>query len=150
MIDKKIIRELAEDYLSDKDIFLVDIRVTTSNKITILANTPKGITIKECVSLSRHIEGNLDRDKEDFELQVSSPGLDLPFAVPQQYSMNVGKRVEVIDNGGKKITGILKNVSGTGFELEVEKKEIRKKKEKTEMSFNFEDIKAVRTVISFK
>ena len=147
---KKTVRELAEEFISDEDIFLVDLRVSTSNKITVLVNTLKGITIKECVAVSRHIEHNLDREREDFELQVSSPGLDMPFMVPEQYLMNLGKKVEVSDPEGKKYIGILKNVSGNGFELEVEKKEIGKRKEKTEMSFNFDDIKSVKVVIAFK
>ena len=150
MIDKKNVRKLVHEFISDKDIFLVDIRVSTSNKITILVNKPTGITIKECVSLSRHIEGNLDREIEDFELQVSSPGLDFPFTVKEQYLMNVGKKVEVINNDGKKMTGILSKVSEKGFELEIEKKEIGKKKDKTMVPFNFDDTRSVKVVITFK
>ena len=52
-----------------------------------------GITIDECASLHRHIENNLDREKEDFELQVSSPGLDMPFAVIDQYYKNEGEKL---------------------------------------------------------
>ena len=71
-------------------------------------------------AIHRHLENNLDRDKEDFELQVSSPGLDLPFGVIEQYYKNEGKKVEVIDTEGSKYTGKLKNVTKGGFELETE------------------------------
>ncbi len=63
----------------------------------------KGITIDECAAIHRHIEKSLDRDKEDFELQVSSPGLDMPFGVIEQYYKNEGKKVEVVDNEGSKV-----------------------------------------------
>ena len=150
MINKEIVKVLVDNFIADKDIFLVDIKISTTNRITILVNKPSGITIDECVMISRHIEANLDRDHEDFELNVSSPGLNMPFRVREQYEMNIGRHVEVIDNEGKKTTGILKNVEGEGFEIEVDKTKNGKNKGKKELSFNFEDVKTVKEVIRFK
>ncbi len=103
-----------------------------------------------CAAIHRHIENSLDRETEDFELQVSSPGLDLPFGVMEQYYKNEGKKVEVIDNEGTKYTGILKNITAGGFELETEVKVKGKTKEVKDISFNFEQIKSTRVILTIK
>ena len=118
MIDRTNIEKLVEEFISGSDIFLVKVTVTTGNKITVLVNKKSGITIDECVSLSKHIESSLDRETEDFELQVSSPGLGEPLLVSEQYEMSLGQKVEVVDGEGQKNKGILKEFSGSGFVLE--------------------------------
>ena len=115
-----------------------------------LADKKEGITIDECAAIHRHIENSLDRDKEDFELQVSSPGLDLPFGVIEQYYKNEGRKVEVIDNEGSKYAGKLKNITSGGFELEAEVKVKGKAKELKDISFNFEQIKSTRVILTIK
>jgi ribosome maturation factor RimP len=110
----------------------------------------KDITIDECASIHRHIEKSLDRNIEDFELQVSSPGLDMPFGVIEQYHKNEGKKVEVTDNDGEKFSGILKDVTSGGFELETEVKVKGKGKEIKEISFNFDQVKATREILTIK
>jgi ribosome maturation factor RimP len=150
MIAKDKIRKLVEEHIDGTGLFIVDVKVSSANKITILVDTHEGITIDECISVSRHVEKNLDRDTEDFELMVSSPGLEMPFVVLEQYVKNEGKKVAVIDNEGAKYQGILKNVTNGGFEIETE---VRKKGEKTtlkEISFNYGQIKATKTLIEFK
>jgi ribosome maturation factor RimP len=150
MIAKDKIRKLVEEQIEGTDIFIADVKVSSANKITVLVDTNKGITIDECVSVSRHIEKNLDRDKEDFELMVSSPGLEMPFVVLEQYIKNEGKKVVVLDNDGGRYQGILKNITAGGFELETE---VRKKGEKAvlkEISFNFEQVRSTKTLIEFK
>ena len=103
MIDKIKIEKLVEEFINGTDLFLVAVRISSSGKITVLADKKEGITIDECVAISRFIEKNLNRDEEDYELQVSSPGLDMPFSVKQQYYKNEGRRIEVVDSEGKKI-----------------------------------------------
>jgi len=124
--------------------------VSSANRIIILADKNEGITIEECGAIHRHIENSLDRDKEDFELQVSSPGLDTPFMVFEQYLKNEGKKVEVIDNEGSRYTGKLKNVTKGGFELETEIKIKGKNKEVKDVSFNSEEIKSTRVILTIK
>ena len=150
MINKEIVKKLVNDFIADRDVFLVDVKVSTTNRITVLVNKPSGITIDECAMISRHIETNLDRNSEDYELNVSSPGLNTPFRVREQFEMNIGRPVEVIDNQGKKTRGILLSVEGQGFEIESEKTIVGKKKGTEEISFNFDEIKTVKEVISFK
>jgi ribosome maturation factor RimP len=141
MIDKKYISQVVEEHIAGTDLLLVDVRLSAASKITVLFDRKSaGITVDDCARLSKHIESLLDRDKEDFELQVSSPGLEMPFLVIEQYIKNQGKQVEVIDIEGNRYTGTLKNVTKGGFELESEK----------ELSFNFDQVKTVKTVIAFK
>lgn len=128
----------------------MSVKVSSANRIIVLADKKDGITIDECAAIHRHIENGLDRDIEDFELQVSSPGLDLPFSVIEQYLKNEGKKVEVVDNDGTKYTGKIKNVTPGGFELETEIKTKGKAPELKDVSFNFEQIKSTRIILTIK
>jgi ribosome maturation factor RimP len=150
MTDKEHIKGLIEEFIKGTGLFLVAVKVSSANRITVLADKNEGITIEECVAIHRHIENNLDREKEDFELQVSSPGLDLPFGVIEQYIKNQGRKVEVIENEGSKITGTLKNVTAGGFELETEVKIKGKGKELKDVSFNFDQVKSTRVILTIK
>jgi len=141
MVEKQKIQGLVEEFIKGTGLFLVAVKVNSANRITVLADKNEGITIDECAAIHKHIEKSLDRDKEDFELQVSSPGLDLPFGVIEQYFKNEGKKVEVIDNEGSKYAGKLKNVTEGGFELETEFKVL---------SFNFDQIKSTRVILTIK
>ena len=150
MIDKNRIEKIIQEYISGTDIFLVSVKVSSANRITVLADKKNGITIDECVALHRHLENNLSRDEEDYEMQVSSPGLDQPFIVPEQYQKNEGKKVEVTDTEGTRYSGILKNITSGGFELETEVRVKGKQKEKKELSFNFDQVKTTRVVLTIK
>jgi ribosome maturation factor RimP len=88
MIDRSEIEKLVNESIKGTGIFLVAVKVSSSNRISVLVDNMKGITIDECAALHRKLEKNFNRIAEDFELQVSSPGLDMPFAVIEQYSKN--------------------------------------------------------------
>jgi ribosome maturation factor RimP len=150
MIEKQKIQGLVEEFIKGKGLFLVSVKVSNANRITVLADKNEGITIDECASIHRHLENSLDRDVEDFELQVSSPGLDLPFGVIEQYYKNEGRKVEVIDCEGTKYTGKLKNVTSGGFEIETEVKAKGKPIVIKDVSFNFEQIKTTRVILTIK
>jgi ribosome maturation factor RimP len=150
MVDKNKIEKLVSEFNKGTGIFLVTVRVSSSNKITVLADTMKGITIDECAAIHRYVENHFDRNTEDFELQVSSPGLDMPFGVPEQYYKNEGKKVEVVDTDGEKFTGNLKNVTKGGFELETEVRVKGKGKELKDISFNFDQVKSTKEVLVIK
>jgi ribosome maturation factor RimP len=150
MIEKNKIEEIIKEFIRGTELFLVSVKVSSANRITVLADKNSGITIDECVSIHRHIENSFNRDEEDFELQVSSPGLDTPFIVIEQYLKNEGKKVEVTDNDGTKYTGILKNVTPGGFELEAEVKVKGKGKELKEISFNLDQVKTTRVILTIK
>ena len=150
MIEKNKIEEIIKEFINGTGLFLVSVKVSGTNRITVLADKNGGITIDECASIHRQIEKNFDRDVLDYELQVSSPGLDMPFSVIEQYRKNEGKKIEVIDNDGIRYTGMLKNVTRGGFELEAEVKIKGKTKEMKELSFNFEQIKTTRVILTIK
>jgi ribosome maturation factor RimP len=150
MIEKQKIEGLVEEYIRGSGLFLVSVKVSNANRIIVLADKNEGITIDECAAIHKHIENGLDRNKEDFELQVSSPGLDVPFGVIEQYFKNEGKKVEVVDIDGSKYAGRLKNVTTGGFELETEIKIKGKTIELKDISFNFEQIKSTRVILTIK
>lgn len=147
MIEKGKIEKLVNEFIKGTNIFLVDVKVNNANKIRVFADTKEGISIDECVELHRHIEKHLDRNTEDYELQISSPGINMPFSVIKQYYKNEGKQVEVIDKEGSRFTGSLKNVTDGGFELETEVKTRGKFKEMKEISFNFDEIKSTKELL---
>ncbi len=149
MITKDHIRKLAQEHIAGTGIFLVDVRLSSTGRITVLIDRPDGVTIDDCAMLSRQISNDLGEDGGDFELNVSSPGLDMPLLVPEQFRKNEGRMVEVITHEGDRLKGVMMNVTHGGFDL---KSETRIKKEVTETvrSFNFEDVKSVKVIISFK
>jgi ribosome maturation factor RimP len=150
MIEKQKIEGLVAEFIKGTALFLVTVKVSNANRIIVLADKKEGITIDECAAIHRHIENGLDRETEDFELQVSSPGLDTPFAVIDQYYKNEGKKVEVTDNEGSKYIGKLKNVTAEGFELETEIKIKGRTIELKDISFNIEQIKSTRVILTIK
>jgi ribosome maturation factor RimP len=150
MIDKQKIEGIVEEFMKGTGLFLVSVKVSSANRIIVLADKNEGITIDECAAIHKHIESGLDRDTEDYELQVSSPGLDLPFGVIAQYFKNQGRKVEVFDNDGTKYLGKLKNVTAGGFELETEIKTKGKAIELKDISFNFEQIRSTRVILTIK
>jgi ribosome maturation factor RimP len=150
MIEKQKIEGLVAEFINGTGLFLVTVKVSNANRIIVLADKKEGITIDECAAIHRHIENGLDRETEDFELQVSSPGLDTPFAVIDQYYKNEGKKVEVTDNEGSKYTGRLKNVTAGGFELETEIKTKGRSIDLKDISFNIEQIKSTRVILTIK
>jgi ribosome maturation factor RimP len=150
----KEVDKLLESYLDEnKDIFLVEKKVSSSNQIEILIDSFNNISIKDCIQLSRHIEFSLDRDENDFSLQVASAGLSEPFKVFGQYQKYIGSQVDILLKGGKKVFGKLKDAHySDGIKLETKRieKEGKKKKEVfEELQFTFDQIDKTKLVISF-
>ena len=150
MISKDIVKNIVLSVTADTAIFLVDVSVNSANKISVEADKPEGITIEECVMISRAIESGLNRETEDFELEVSSPGLNEPFKVLAQYRKNCGRRVQVVKRDGQKIVGLLQHVDDEGIVLETEAKikEAGQKRPKTviqPVSIKFSDIKTSKS-----
>ncbi|MFL5764977.1 MAG: ribosome assembly cofactor RimP [Bacteroidia bacterium] len=152
MITAEQIRELAAQKLAETTDFIVDITVKPGNRITVLLDNDKGVSISDCVAMSRHIEFNLDREKEDFELSVMSPGLTEPFKVLRQYIKNTGKQVDVTTKEGKKLSGKLLKADENGIELEIKTTErINGKKQQkiNNINLTFNQIKETKIVLSF-
>lgn len=111
MITKEQILQLAEQKLQGTSLFLVDVKVKPGNKIEVYVDGDKGIGINDCVAISRHIEGNLNRDVEDFSLEVSSPDATKPIIMGRQYLKHIGREFEIALNDGNKISGNLVSVN---------------------------------------
>ena len=154
MTDRAKIEKLVEEFITGTRLFLVAVRISAAGKITILVDRKEGVTIEECAELSRFLEKRLNRDVENYELQVSSPGIDMPFLVIQQYYKNEGRQIEVVGTDGEKYKGILKNVTDGGFELETGSKGKSGSKGKPvdikDISFNYEQVKSAREIVTFK
>ncbi|MCB2197022.1 MAG: ribosome assembly cofactor RimP [Bacteroidetes bacterium] len=155
MITKERIKDIINDSIKEKNAFIVDIKVSSSNKINVEIDSIDGFTIDDCVEVSRLIESNLNRDEEDFELEVASAGLSEPFKVIQQYQKNLNKEVETLTKSGIKIKGTLSKVTDDGFEIEepkMVKVEGKKKKQPVieKHWFDFDQVKATKVVIKFK
>jgi len=155
MIAKEQIENLIKSKIDKEDLFQVEVTVSSSNKISVFIDGDKGVTIDQCMALSRFIEQNLNREEEDFELDVSSAGLDLPLKVQRQYIKNIGRSVAIILKNGQKLTGKLVKANDDGIDLEVEKNVIlegRKRKQRiTEiMPLKYSDIKSTKIVVSFR
>jgi len=160
VIDPKTIRRLADEFLEGTSGFVVDVKVASGNVIKIALENDGTTSIKECVALSRHIEGSFDREEEDFALDVGSPGLDQPLKVLRQYLKLIGKQIAVNPIEGKKIQGELMSIDEEegvvgGLVLKTrEKKRVEGRKSKQwveeELQFKVEDLEWTKVIISFK
>ena len=110
MIDKNVVTRIVDEWLEGKDYFLVDVTVSPDDKIVVEIDHAEGVWIDDCVELSRYIESKLDREEEDYELEVGSAGIGQPFKVLQQYLIHIGKEVEILTKEGKKLEGVLKGL----------------------------------------
>ena len=154
MINKKIVIKLTEEKLDEK-MFLVEVTVSKSNVINVFVDSFDGMTIDKCIEISRNIEHNLDREIEDFELQVSSPGLTENFKVKQQYLKYQGKEIELVTIEGNELKGLLKEATEERVVVETtlkEKVEGQNKKQLVtrEYELKYDEIKSAKAVITFK
>lgn len=129
MITKEIIEDLVNQQLAGTDRFLVDISVQPGNKIFVYIDSERNINVADCLELNRSLETVLDRDTEDFDLTVSSYGIDRPLRNYRQYLKNVGREMEIIQQDGTKLAGVLVKADQEKIEIEhpvKKKKEIQK------------------------
>ena len=154
MIKLRRVEELVEEKISETDQFVVEIKVNPKNEILILLDTMNGsVSVSDCMAVSRWVERNIDREEEDYKLEVSSPGLDKPFKVKKQFSKNVGRQVIMKLNDAREIKGELLTVDQELVEIKTkEKVKIGKKKQWQEAveKINFDEIEEAKVVISFK
>jgi len=150
MISKERVISLAKQKIEELEYFLVDVKVSAKNEITVLFDKEGGVIVRDCLYVSRHIEENLDRDTEDYQLTVCSPGLDKAFVVDEQYIKNIGRDVKILTTDGDTIEGTLLKY---GNELLLETKTKQKgKKEllKQKVTIKKEKIKETKLIIKFK
>jgi ribosome maturation factor RimP len=154
MIERKRIVELCEEWLKDKEYFLVYTDVT-DDKITVEIDHKDGVWINDCAELSRFISEQCEPDIDDYELEVGSAGLGQPFKVEQQYRNHVGDEVEVLQQDGIKLKGVLKSVEGRTFTITVQEKQTVEGKKRPVMvdvdkQFSMDEVKSVKYLLAIK
>jgi len=155
MVQKDTVIQAVEEWMENTPFFLVDVRINSENEIFVDFESETGdINIDDCADLSKFIESKLDREKEDFFLEVGSAGLGQPFKVLKQYEIHVGDEVEVITKAGLKISGILKSVDQDSFNLTVTRK-VKVENSKKTMTMDVDElhlhaeVKSVKYLIRF-
>ena len=155
MIEKSIVKGLVEEWLEGRDYFLVDVSVSSDDRIVVEIDHAEGVWIEDCVELSRFIESRLSSEEEDYELEVGSAGIGQPFKVLQQYVNHVGSEVDVLTADGRKLHGVLTAADEEGFEvtMKVKKKlegEKRPRLVDEAVTLRYEEVKYTKYSISFK
>lgn len=156
MIEEKTIRDIIDAQFEGTDRFIVSLKISVNNRIEVLIDGLTNISIKDCIDLSRHIESSLDREKEDFELMVSSAGIEEPLQLEKQYLKNIGRNVKVLKTDGIKLEGKLIALLNENKDIQIEntrteKNEKGKKQVITEqITIPLQQIKETKLVLSFK
>lgn len=157
VMDKGLILKLAQERIDalDRGLFVVDLTVSATNVINVELDCEKGgVSIEDCISVSRNIEHNLDREKEDFELNVSSAGMDKPLRHEKQFIKHTGKKISLLKKTGEVVEGVLIAFNDDCWVVDCEKK-IKTPKKKAEViteriEYLKTEIKEIKRVISFK
>lgn len=157
MIDKNVIKTAVDEWLEQNDYYLVDVEMTPDDCIVIEIDHADGVWIEDCADLSRFLQEKLGEELGDYELEVGSAGIGQPFKVIQQYRNHIGKEVEVLQQNGQKVQGILKEVSedGTQFVVTVkEKQRVEGKKRpvlvEVDKTFAISEVKYCKYLLTFK
>ncbi len=152
---KKKIEGLLDDFLkSREDLFLIDLKISAGDDVTVILDGDQGVTLQDCLDASRAIEFNVDREAHDFSLQVMSAGLSEPLSMPRQFKKNIGRTLDILLQDDTKIEGELVKVDENSITLllryrkpkEVGKGKMDVEEEKT---IHFQDIKKALVTIKF-
>ncbi len=153
-MDKNHIKALIEQQLKDTDQFLVDMKFSP-NRLAIFIDKPSGILLDECSALHRFLVQELETTDflETHDIEISSPGMDTPLVVPQQYLRRIGREMKVLDQDGREIKGTLTAANDEGIELkEIVSRKENKKKIVTEVmhTLKYEAIREAKLILNFK
>ncbi len=154
MLQDKVEKLLDEALEERPSLFLIDLKISTANQITIIIDGDEGVSLQDCVDVSRAIEHNIDREEYDFSIEVASAGATEPITNPRQYLKNIGRKLKVKTVEGDKIEGRLEAVSDDGITLTWkarEPKPVGKGKHTVEKEtvLEYNNIKEAKAVITF-
>jgi len=155
MITKEHVTKLIEEKIAGTDMFIVDVNVRPGNLIDVTMDADNGLTVNACTDIHRHLLHEMDREVEDYSLEVSSPDLDKPLKGLRQYKKNIGRTVSVKKADKTKLEGTLMNVGENGIVVHTStKEEVPGKKGKKlverDNDIPFSEIVDTKIVISFK
>jgi ribosome maturation factor RimP len=154
MAFKEIVSELLEKGLAEHpSLFLIDLKIAEGNKITVTLDGDHGVTLQDCIDISRAIEHNIDRDEHDFGLDVTSAGVSSPLKLKRQYVKNIGRTLRVTTADGV-TEAPLTAVNDQSITLEWEAREpkkIGKGKETVQKKLDipYDQIKEAIVIITF-
>lgn len=147
--------ELLSTLLEEDKYFIVELQVSPSKirqKVTVLIDSDAGISIDECAEISRKLDDLIEAEgliPHAYTLEVSSPGVDYPLAMPRQYRKNIGRSLRVIMKDGVEKSGQLQSASEEGFVLLEELKKKKKDAIPAELNFTYADIAKAEVQIKF-
>lgn len=101
MLREKVENLLEEAFEENKSLFLIELSIDDANHIAVVIDGDNGVSVNDCIAVSRKIEHNLDREEEDFSLDVASAGVSTPLSMPRQYKKNIGRKLAVTTSEGK-------------------------------------------------
>ncbi|MFS4455904.1 ribosome assembly cofactor RimP [Maribacter sp. 2304DJ31-5] len=153
MLKENVKKLLDEGLEQDESLFLIDFTVSPDNGIKVIIDGDNGVTVEDCIRISRAIEHNLDRDAVDFSLEVASAGATAPMVMPRQYKKNIGRKLEV-ETLESKYEGKLTEANAEHIVLEwkarepkpIGKGKVTVQKRKT---LNFSEITKAKVVLKF-
>jgi ribosome maturation factor RimP len=102
---KKVSMLLEQALEKNSSLFLIDLEITENNQIRVILDGDNGVTVEDCIAVSRAIEHNLDREENDFSLEVMSAGVSQPLSIPRQFKKNIGRKIKVKTKEGEQIEG---------------------------------------------
>lgn len=151
---EKRVKALVEEKIADRpELFLVDVKMLPNNKLIIQVDGDEGISIQDCVAISRHVGFHLEEEntiEQAYNLEVSSPGVGEPLKLNRQYQKNIGRTVGLKLKDGKKREGKLLQVADDSLTIEESVKEKGKKAVTVESIVPLNDILETSVLISFK
>ncbi len=157
MITEAKVRELIEGKVEADGYFIVEVSVSAGNDIRIVVDSENGVPISYCEEIDALVETSLNRDEEDYSLEVSSAGIGTELKVMGQFMKNIGNKVEVTMPNGAWVRGVLVSADEEGFEIETEEK----RKVETESGkkvnqivkethrYERKDIRSVKDIVEF-
>ena len=150
----KVANLLEEVLQENKSLFLIDLSISPDNKITVILDGDLGVTVEDCMTVSRAIEHNLDREEIDFSLEVMSAGVSEGLKIPRQFAKNIGRTIKVKTTGDLKLEGELTEVGENAITLvwkAREPKPVGKGKVTVEKEavVSFEDIIEAKVLVKF-
>ncbi len=155
MTFKNKVQELIDAALVERpELFLVDLSINEANKISINLDGDQGVNLQDCIDISRSIENNLDREEQDFSLEVASAGVSSPLKFVRQYKKNIGRILKVKTNSSEEIEAKLVAADEDKITLEWqarEPKKIGKGKETVQKKAEilYQNIKEAIVIVSF-
>lgn len=154
MLREKVEKLLEEAFEENNSLFLIGLEIDNSNHISVVIDGDNGVSVNDCISVSRKVEHNLDREEEDFSLDVASAGVSQPLMMPRQYRKNIGRKLAVTTSQGEKFEGELVQMEGERITLRWKAREPKpvgkgKVTVTKEAVLPLEDIKEAKVIITF-